>query len=195
MSTLLSFPRRLKPCLAAAFALSCWFSLSAQAAEPIKVGLVAALSGQSAKSGEALTRGLTIAIDEVNAQGGVNGQRIELVSLDDRNDRKQAGATLSGARRSITTKSLPAPCILVKRSGETVPDIRDDSGANGCRAGSRRSGGGLPLPQVLGQSGGGSDPAFQGAQCVFAADRAEDDEGRSFERGLGAGDALGCVGR
>jgi hypothetical protein len=59
MSTLLSFPRRLKPCLAAAFALSCWFSLSAQAAEPIKVGLVAALSGQSAKSGEALTRGLT----------------------------------------------------------------------------------------------------------------------------------------
>ena len=39
MSTLLSFPRRLKPCLAAAFALSCWFSLSAQAAEPIKVGL------------------------------------------------------------------------------------------------------------------------------------------------------------
>ncbi|MBF8162797.1 ABC transporter substrate-binding protein [Ectopseudomonas hydrolytica] len=83
MSTLLSFPRRLKPCLAAAFALSCWFSLSAQAAEPIKVGLVAALSGQSAKSGEALTRGLTIAIDEVNAQGGVLGRPLQLVRRDD----------------------------------------------------------------------------------------------------------------
>ena len=83
MSTLLSFPRRLKPCLAAAFALSCWFSLSAQAAEPIKVGLIAALSGQSAKSGEALTRGLTIAIDEVNAQGGVLGRPLQLVRRDD----------------------------------------------------------------------------------------------------------------
>ncbi|QNH02142.1 ABC transporter substrate-binding protein [Pseudomonas sediminis] len=83
MSTLLSFPRRLKPCLAAAFALSCWFSLSAQAAESIKVGLVAALSGQSAKSGEALTRGLTIAIDEVNAQGGVLGRPLQLVRRDD----------------------------------------------------------------------------------------------------------------
>lgn len=83
MSTLLSFPRRLKPCLAAAFALSCCFVLSAQAAEPIKVGLVAALSGQSAKSGEALTRGLTIAIDEVNAQGGVLGRPLQLVRRDD----------------------------------------------------------------------------------------------------------------
>jgi branched-chain amino acid transport system substrate-binding protein len=56
----------------------------AQAAEPpIKVGLVAALSGQSAKSGEALTRGLTMAINEVNASGGVLGRQLELVRRDD----------------------------------------------------------------------------------------------------------------
>ncbi len=56
----------------------------AQAAEPpIKVGLVAALSGQSAKSGEALTRGLTMAIDEVNAKGGVLGRPLALVRRDD----------------------------------------------------------------------------------------------------------------
>src|SRR5919201_6111746 len=57
---------------------------SVWAAEPIKVGLVAALSGQSAKSGEGITRGLTIAIDEINARGGVLGGRpIELVRRDD----------------------------------------------------------------------------------------------------------------
>lgn len=56
---------------------------TAQAVEPIKVGLVAALSGQSAKSGEALTRGLSIAIDEVNAAGGVLGRPLELVRRDD----------------------------------------------------------------------------------------------------------------
>ena len=54
------------------------------AAEPVKIGLVAALSGQSAKSGEGITRGLTIAIDEINAKGGVLGGRmLELVRRDD----------------------------------------------------------------------------------------------------------------
>jgi len=58
-------------------------AVTAQAVEPIKVGLVAALSGQSAKSGEAITRGLTIAIDEINESGGVLGRPLELVRRDD----------------------------------------------------------------------------------------------------------------
>ena len=59
-------------------------STTAMAAEPLKVGLVAALSGQSAKSGEGITRGLTIAIDEINKHGGVLGDRmLELVRRDD----------------------------------------------------------------------------------------------------------------
>lgn len=54
------------------------------AAEPVRVGLVAALSGQSAKSGEGITRGIAIAIDEINAKGGVLGGRmLELVRRDD----------------------------------------------------------------------------------------------------------------
>lgn len=55
----------------------------ARAAEPIKLGLVAALSGQSAKSGEGITRGLSVAIDEVNARGGVLGRPLALVRRDD----------------------------------------------------------------------------------------------------------------
>jgi len=59
-------------------------STTAMAAEPIKVGMVAALSGQSAKAGEGITRGLTIAIDEINKRGGVlGGRRLELVRRDD----------------------------------------------------------------------------------------------------------------
>ena len=58
--------------------------VSVRAAEPVKVGLVAALSGQSAKSGEGITRGLTIAIDEINARGGVLGGRpLTLIRRDD----------------------------------------------------------------------------------------------------------------
>jgi branched-chain amino acid transport system substrate-binding protein len=63
---------------------ACCGSVSAIAEEPIKVGLVAALSGPSAQSGEAITRGLQLAIDEINASGGLlGGRKLELVQRDD----------------------------------------------------------------------------------------------------------------
>jgi branched-chain amino acid transport system substrate-binding protein len=57
---------------------------SSSAEEPIKIGHVAALSGGSAQSGEAITRGLSLAIDEINASGGLlGGRKIELIQRDD----------------------------------------------------------------------------------------------------------------
>ena len=54
------------------------------AAEPIKIGLITALSGQSALAGEAISRGLQVAIDEINAKGGLlGGRQLELVRRDD----------------------------------------------------------------------------------------------------------------
>ena len=68
--------------IAAAFALCA--TAPAFAADPIKIGHVAALSGASAQSGEAITRGLSLAIDEINAKGGLLGGRmLELVQRDD----------------------------------------------------------------------------------------------------------------
>lgn len=56
----------------------------ALANEPIKIGLVTALSGQSALAGEAITRGMQVAIDEINAKGGLlGGRKLELVRRDD----------------------------------------------------------------------------------------------------------------
>jgi branched-chain amino acid transport system substrate-binding protein len=66
-------------------ALACSLSFGgAGAADPIKIGLVTALSGQSALAGEAISRGLQVAIDEVNAKGGLlGGRKLELVRRDD----------------------------------------------------------------------------------------------------------------
>ena len=64
-----------------AFALLVSFSAAAQ--ETIKIGLITALSGQSARAGEAITRGMAVAIDELNAKGGVLGKKFELVRRDD----------------------------------------------------------------------------------------------------------------
>src|SRR6202158_5673303 len=63
-------------------------ALPAYAQESIKIGLVTALSGQSARAGEAITRGLQVAIDEINAKGGIEsgpmrGRKFELVRRDD----------------------------------------------------------------------------------------------------------------
>jgi branched-chain amino acid transport system substrate-binding protein len=57
---------------------------SAQTLGPLKIGLAAAVSGGSAASGEAIKRGILIALDEINANGGVlGGRRLELVVRDD----------------------------------------------------------------------------------------------------------------
>ena len=55
----------------------------AKAQDTLKLGLVAAMSGQSAKSGEAIVRGLSLAIDEINAKGGLLGKKVELLVRDD----------------------------------------------------------------------------------------------------------------
>jgi branched-chain amino acid transport system substrate-binding protein len=80
---MISFKRR--TFIAVCIAASCAAALpAAQAADPIKIGLVTALSGQSAQAGEAITRGLSVAIDEINAKGGLlGGRKLELVSRDD----------------------------------------------------------------------------------------------------------------
>jgi len=75
--------RRLLLSAAVAFVGAAGWS-SVRAAEPIKIGLVTALSGQSALAGEAITRGLQVAIDEINAKGGLlGGRKLELVRRDD----------------------------------------------------------------------------------------------------------------
>jgi branched-chain amino acid transport system substrate-binding protein len=70
--------------LCASIALGLLGSGPLLAAEPIKIGLVTALSGQSALAGESISRGAQLAIDEINAKGGLlGGRQLELVRRDD----------------------------------------------------------------------------------------------------------------
>ena len=67
----------------AATIVSLAFARPVLAEDALKVGVVAAMSGQSAKSGEAIVRGLSLAIDEINAKGGLLGKKVELLVRDD----------------------------------------------------------------------------------------------------------------
>lgn len=76
--------RRWIRCLAVA-AVGAFFVAPLQAQEgPILVGLDADLSSGSARSGESIRRGAQLAMDEINAGGGVLGRKLELVARDHR---------------------------------------------------------------------------------------------------------------
>ena len=54
----------------------------ASAADPIKIGLSAAFSGPNAAAGQAMQRGADLALEEINAAGGVLGRQLALVIRD-----------------------------------------------------------------------------------------------------------------
>ena len=70
--------RRLLPALVLAFGRPG----AASAADPIRIGVIAE---NSAISGIAIPNAAQVAADEINAAGGVDGRKIEIVAYDDHN--------------------------------------------------------------------------------------------------------------
>jgi len=65
--------------------LSCsFFTLAAD----IKIGAAEALTGPAAKYGVAIKNGFTLALDEINAKGGVKGNKIVLVMEDEQGKKR-----------------------------------------------------------------------------------------------------------
>jgi branched-chain amino acid transport system substrate-binding protein len=64
----------------------------APGADRILIGQSAPLTGSNAEIGKDIRDGAVAYFRKVNEAGGIHGRPIELVSLDDRNDRKAAGA-------------------------------------------------------------------------------------------------------
>ena len=53
---------------------------------PLRIGIIAPLSGASADFGTSVEQGAQLAVEEINAAGGVMGRPLELVVKDDRGD-------------------------------------------------------------------------------------------------------------
>jgi urea transport system substrate-binding protein len=68
--------------LTAAVAISTLSALPAMAADTIKVGILHSLSGTMAISETVLKDTVLMAIDEINAKGGVLGKKLEPVVVD-----------------------------------------------------------------------------------------------------------------
>lgn len=78
--------------LAALTVLYVCVAAAARAEEPIIIGQSAPLTGPAAALGKGIRDGANAVFAKVNRAGGIGGRQIQLLALDDGNDRKRAGA-------------------------------------------------------------------------------------------------------
>ncbi|HEV2864255.1 MAG TPA: ABC transporter substrate-binding protein [Pyrinomonadaceae bacterium] len=62
---------------------------------PIKVGIYGDLSGQTSSFGQSTKNGVLMAIDEINAAGGIGGRKVEYVIEDDQGQPQQASTVVT----------------------------------------------------------------------------------------------------
>lgn len=77
---------------AATFLFSVGFSALGQTAstEPIRFGWMVSLTGPLSAPGQGVNVGVKLAVDEINASGGINGRRVELLTRDTATDPTKA---------------------------------------------------------------------------------------------------------
>ncbi|MBG9386636.1 ABC transporter substrate-binding protein [Caenimonas aquaedulcis] len=115
-------------------------AVSVHAQDKIIVGQSAPLTGGNAQFGKDIRDGANAYFESVNAKGGIGGKPIELLSIDDKNDRKTAGAnakTLLENKNVVAlfgfasaTLSLDA---IPQAEAKEVPFFAPFSGANPVR--------------------------------------------------------------
>ena len=74
-----------------------------QAQEKIKIGTLLSASGPAAAAGRGAAIGVRIAVDEINASGGILGRQLEIVTADDQGD---TTAGLNEALRLTTVNKI-----------------------------------------------------------------------------------------
>jgi len=89
--------------LALAFVVGVGTPVLAQS--PVKIGVIQPLSGAVAASGNYIRMGAEISRDWINAKGGVNGRKVELLIEDNKSDPKEAA---SAAEKLIVRDKVPA---------------------------------------------------------------------------------------
>ncbi|WOB11182.1 ABC transporter substrate-binding protein [Piscinibacter gummiphilus] len=116
--------------------IAAFLGLAAVAHAEIVIGQTAGLTGAASSSVQDMTLGARLIIDAVNAEGGVNGEKIRLVTID---DELLPEKTLSNATRLIEkekavalflTRGTPNTEILLPLLAKTgVPLIAPSTGA------------------------------------------------------------------
>ena len=101
-------------------------SRGAFAADAVKIGLMAPLTGAFASEGKDMRAVIELLAEELNKQGGINGKKVEVVVEDDGSDPR----TAANAANRLVSKGLK---LVIGTYGsavtEATQDIYDEAGA------------------------------------------------------------------
>jgi branched-chain amino acid transport system substrate-binding protein len=81
-----------KLCVSLVIAVFCLATSAANSAEPIKIGFIFVMSGPLGLPGSIGSQGANLAIEEINASGGVLGRKVEAIFEDSGGDENKATA-------------------------------------------------------------------------------------------------------
>jgi len=103
---------------------------AAFSADTVRIGALVPLTGAAAADGLSALNSLKIAVDNVNAEGGILGKRLELIYYDDRADAKEAVALahkLIGQDRVVAvvggSYSMPSRAVATIFQEEEIPFV------------------------------------------------------------------------
>ena len=92
---------------------------------PLKIGFMGGLTGRVADLGEAGRNGVLLAVEALNASGGIRGRRIELVIIDDQQNAERARQGIASLREAGVV-ALLGP--LTSSMGEAVLPLLNEAG-------------------------------------------------------------------
>lgn len=105
--------------------------------ETIKVGILAPLTGGVADYGLGVRNGAALYLDQLNAQGGINGKKVEYIEYDEEGD---AGKALTGYNHLMDqgivgligdVTSLPTLAVVPEAAADNLPMITASATAPG----------------------------------------------------------------
>jgi len=131
-------------------------------ADGIQLGLLSVFSGDGANYGEAARTGVDLALEEINAGGGINGKKITMIYEDDRGETKDA---VSGFQKLASVDKVPV-VIGPFYSGQVLA----------CAPEADRSG------TVLMTGSGTSDNIMKAGEYVFRTCPTNEEQGRTIAR-------------
>lgn len=91
-------------------------SSSSAGGDTIKIGANLELSGGVASFGSSISKGIDLAVEEINKDGGVDGKEIEIIKVDN----KSEGSEATSAAIRLTSKDKVTAIIGAATSGNTV---------------------------------------------------------------------------
>ncbi|MET1012956.1 MAG: ABC transporter substrate-binding protein [Paenisporosarcina sp.] len=88
--------------------------------DTIKIGANLELSGGVASFGSSIAKGIDLAVEEINADGGVDGKKIEIIKVDN----KSEGPEATNGAIKLTSKDKVTAIIGAATSGNTVAQVQ-----------------------------------------------------------------------